>query len=67
MLSAELAANHDPGARAAILARYGVEGPAALIALGGHWQQRLQSDPAAAAVWKATYTQHRGSLKGPQR
>jgi hypothetical protein len=59
MLSAELAVQQDGPSRAAVLARYGVDGVRQLAALGTYWRKRLEQDPTVSARWKAVYEQHR--------
>ncbi len=67
MLSAELSVLRDGPSRAAALTRYGVDGIATLTALGARWKERLQADPAAAARWKAVYTEHqKGHAQKPR-
>jgi hypothetical protein len=67
MLTAELAAQQDGPSRAAVLGRYGVGGVQQLAALGAHWRERLERDPAAAARWKAVHDHHRANHQGRSR
>ncbi len=66
-LSAEIALDADPAARAAVFARYGVGSADALTT---EWRARFSADPALAGRWSAAYAHHYARLmaeRGPRR
>ncbi len=66
-LSAEIALDADPAARAAVFTRYGVFSADALTT---EWRARFSADPALAGRWSAAYAHHYARLmaeRGPRR